>query len=293
MFDNTKKTKKIAGLFVTDLDGTLLTDTGVISEQDIKSLLSLRASGNLVAIATGRSNWSFWKHFTNRSLIPQKPPVDFVIFSTGAGIMEFPSGKIISNIQMDPAALGCVLHKLERAALDYMVPAPIPRTRHFSYRRNTKDNPDFERRLQLYHRTAYPLVELQPIGGATEVLVIVPGIQGEEVWRELGTVLPDFNVIRATSPLDGSSCWIEIFPRNVSKRDAVQYLIDKFSLSEQKVCAVGNDYNDEDLLRWAGQGYLTANGPADLKRDIPCVASNNQGGVAEAAACWLKAARVS
>jgi len=51
---------------------------------------------------------------------------------------------------------------------------------------------------------------------------------------------------------------------------------------------VGNDFNDLDLLEWAQTRFVTANAPAELKKRFPAVASNNQGGVSEAIARWLK-----
>jgi len=50
---------------------------------------------------------------------------------------------------------------------------------------------------------------------------------------------------------------------------------------------VGNDYNDLDLLEWAGKSYVVENAPTDLKARFPAVASNNHGGVAEAAKSLL------
>ena len=55
---------KYKGLFVTDLDGTLLTDQKKIAPVDLKALNRLRDKGYLIAIATGRSNYSFNKLVT-------------------------------------------------------------------------------------------------------------------------------------------------------------------------------------------------------------------------------------
>ena len=63
---------------------------------------------------------------------------------------------------------------------------------------------------------------------------------------------------------------------------------EEIGVSQVNVCAVGNDYNDVDMLDWAGQGYLVSNGPESLQSDYAIVASNNEGGVAEAALRWIK-----
>jgi hydroxymethylpyrimidine pyrophosphatase-like HAD family hydrolase len=51
--------------------------------------------------------------------------------------------------------------------------------------------------------------------------------------------------------------------------------------------AIGNDYNDQDLLEWAALGFVVENTPAELKTPFLQVASNNDGGVADAVTTWL------
>ncbi len=50
--------------------------------------------------------------------------------------------------------------------------------------------------------------------------------------------------------------------------------------------AIGNDYNDLDLLDWAAQSFVVDNAPVDLKCRFQQVGSNNNGGVAEAVNHW-------
>ena len=100
--------------------------------------------------------------------------------------------------------------------------------------------------------------------------------------------MTDFNVIQTTSPLDGKSTWIEIFPSTVSKSQTAAWLAKTLGIDENSVVAVGNDYNDLDLLHWSSSSYVVANAPADMKSHFACVATNNNGGVAEAAERWIK-----
>ena len=52
--------------------------------------------------------------------------------------------------------------------------------------------------------------------------------------------------------------------------------------------AVGNDYNDVDMLSWAGQGFITANSPEELKKQYINVPSNNEDGFTKAVELWLR-----
>ena len=48
--------------------------------------------------------------------------------------------------------------------------------------------------------------------------------------------------------------------------------------------AVGNDYNDADLLAWAAHAYVVDNAPRDLKALHTVVPSNDDDGFADVAA---------
>ncbi len=283
--------KNHRGLFVVDLDGTLLTSDKQIAPVDLLALTRLREMGILIAIATGRSNYSFnllmekFGQSDSNSLLP----IDYVIFSTGAGIMDFPENKILQSFSLSPEDVRCTADYLETCGLDYMIHSPVPDTSYFLYRHNGSSNPDFHRRLKMYRdfATLLSAEALETFGGATEVLCIVPDDRGHDVAARITGALKQCSVIKATSPLDDKSIWIEIFAPTVSKSQAVRWLANSVGVPRSRVCAVGNDYNDEDLLHWAGLSFIVANGPPSLKALFQSVASNDNGGVSEAAACWL------
>jgi hydroxymethylpyrimidine pyrophosphatase-like HAD family hydrolase len=283
--------KQYKGLFVVDLDGTLLTSERQFAREDLRSLARLQEMGYLIAVATGRSNYSFSQLMTTLgdSDLQNLLPFDYVIFSTGAGIVDFPGNTLLKSFSLSPGDVRHIVLYLETAGLDYMIHKPVPDTRHFVYSTQAKDNPDFHRRLGMYCQFASPLSWeiLDSFGGATEVLCIVPEVRGHGVAAEIAGSLSQYSVIKATSPLDGESIWVEIFPSAVSKSQMVKWLAGQVGLQQADICAVGNDYNDEDLLRWAGKGFIVANGPQALKSIFHGVASNDAGGVGEAVAHWL------
>jgi hypothetical protein len=83
--------------------------------------------------------------------------------------------------------------------------------------------------------------------------------------------------------LDGKATWIEIFPTVVSKSRTAAWLAEELKIDKREIVSVGNDYNDLDLLEWTAESFVVDNAPADLKKRFAGVASNNNGGVAEAA----------
>lgn len=271
-----------SGLFVTDLDGTLLRSDRTFSESDLSSLRRLGEHGVVRVVATGRSMFSF-KRVEAPGL-----PIDYLIFSTGAGVAEHPGGKIMRRASLEPTEVCRACDVLRELRLDFMVQRPIPDTHVFGYVTLNSSNPDFETRIALYRPFAFPLDgEISSFGPATQVVAIVPPDRAQEALAEVRHRLADLTVIRTTSPLDGRSTWIEIFPTGVSKSRTAQWLASRLSIPRTRTLSVGNDYNDLDLLEWAQTRFVTANAPADLRQRFPAVASNNHAGVSEAVERWL------
>ncbi|WP_457553169.1 HAD family hydrolase [Desulfobacula sp.] len=272
-------------LFITDFDGTLLTDDKTISYEDIQTLEILRQKKIITAIATGRSFYSFDKALKSIGMAGGACclPIDYVIFSTGAGIMEFPGGRVIHQKSVPSSKIPKVTDYLDHLKLDYMIHKAIPDTRHFLYKSFGKDNPDFYARLALYKEYAVPLVDGNcHYEKATEVLAIIPGLVNSDLLKMMKKQLSGFSVIHATSPIDHQSSWIEIFHRDVSKSHAASWLVKRLGLGPKDVLAVGNDYNDQDLLAWSGKGFVVENAPESLKQIYKTVSSNNLCGVSDA-----------
>ena len=270
------------GLFVCDFDGTLLRSDRSFSDDDLAALNQLGELGIVRAIATGRSIYSI------NTVSISKLPVDFLIFSSGAGINRHPGGRIIRSTGLESHQVNQAIHILKVNKLDFMVHRPIPDNHAFSYFESTTDNADFKRRIEIYHQFAKPLDDnTDGFDMATQLLAVVPPDDARPLIQTLRKSLPNFNIIQTTSPLDGHSTWIEIFPTTVSKSLAAAWLAEAFNLDASRALSVGNDYNDLDLLEWAGSSFVVENAPHDLTGRFPTVASNDKCGVAEAVNRWL------
>jgi hypothetical protein len=276
--DEAPEDRQPRGLFIMDFDGTLLRSDRTFSSIDLDALGQLGELGIIRTIATGRSLYSF-----NTAAL-RDLPVDFVIFSMGAGVVKYPGGKVVRRVSLESHEVKRACEILKTNRLDFMVHRTIPDNHMFSYFRSNEGNDDFERRLKLYSRFAVPLNEATDgFGPATQLLAVVPDRDSQAVLEKVRSELPDYSVIRTTSPLDGKATWIEIFSTVVSKSRTAAWLAEELNIDKRGTVSVGNDYNDLDLLEWTAKSYVVDNAPADLKNRFAGVASNNDGGVAEAA----------
>ncbi|MBX4268310.1 Cof-type HAD-IIB family hydrolase [Clostridium estertheticum] len=77
--------------------------------------------------------------------------------------------------------------------------------------------------------------------------------------------------------------YLEIMPNNVSKTSAIEILMRKFNIQKSEIIAVGDNYNDIDMIEFAGIGVAMGNAPDKVKQYADYVTlSNDNDGVAQA-----------
>lgn len=268
-------------MVVTDLDGTLLDDTHRLSPGNREALLRLGQARVLRAVATGRSLFSACQ------VMGPDFPVDYLIFSSGAGVVSWPARQLLRARDMDHAAALNAVDVLREAGMDFMLHEATPANHRFYYHVHGGGSPDFHRRIGRYagHCRSWP--EAGPGPGPFSQLLAIEGPEARLRLEELRAVLAPLHVVRTTSPLDHASCWYEIFAPGVNKADGARWVLERYGVDPGQVLALGNDFNDEDLLEWAHEARVVANAPAELRRRFGEAPANVADGFSVATARWL------
>ena len=274
---------KPKAMVVTDLDGTLFQRDRRISARNYKTLLDLEEAGILRVIATGRSL------FSARKVLPVNFPVDYLVFSSGAGIMGWPRQELVFSASMNQEQVATAFECLSRRSMDFMVHHPIPENHHFLFYASGRSNPDFEARCSLYREFATPGHRNgKPSGEACQLVAIEPHHLAVSRYPDIRDELDPLTVVRTTSPLDGRSRWIEIFSPQVSKARASIRISRQLGIAEEAVMAVGNDYNDLDLLQWAVRSFVVSDSPQELLARFPTARSADESDFSQAVAVWRR-----
>jgi hydroxymethylpyrimidine pyrophosphatase-like HAD family hydrolase len=263
-------------MVVTDLDGTLTRADHTVTPRNRQTLHRLGRHGIVRTIATGRS-----LHAARLVLDPEFP-IDFLICSTGAGILDWHTQTLLWHRTLTADEVVTGAQRLHALGLDFMVHHPLPHSHRFSFHRTKKPDPDFERRLRLYDGHCEPISSFANLGPACQFLAIAP--PGDPRLDIVRREMPRQTVIRTTSPLDGASTWIEVFPAGVSKSTAAAWLCAHRQISPTTVLGIGNDFNDLDLLAWARYSFVVANAPPALRHDFPVTADTHDDGFSRAVA---------
>jgi hydroxymethylpyrimidine pyrophosphatase-like HAD family hydrolase len=266
-------------LLVTDLDGTLLNAAQQIGPADREALGALGRRGVCRVAATGRNLYSL------RRVLAPADPFDYVVFSSGVGILDWPAQTLIRSTAMAADQVCRCVQALVVEEASFMVHEPVPNNHCFAYHEAAPLATDFRRRCALYSAYGRPWQPSDTFAsGASQLVVILP--PDLRRFEHLARAVAGLSVVRTTSPLDGVSLWMEVFAPGTNKSGAAAFLAARLGLGTALTYALGNDFNDADLLEWAGHSCVTANAPAELRVRFPVVRSHDESGFADAVEAW-------
>lgn len=263
-------------LIVTDFDGTLAGANGVVSRKNRETLEALGKKKHIRVIATGRNLYSVHK------VIEPTFPVDYVIFTTGAGMIHWPTQKIMVSHHLEKQSIKTAFDCLRQKQIDFMIHEPIPNNHVFYYFETGLENSDFVFRKQHYGNYCQPGIKEYIPESATQFVAVLRPDQRESVYESIRKELVALNVVRATSPFDQKSIWVEIFSKQAAKHFTAEILGNQLNISTAQTVAVGNDYNDVELLNWAGRSFAVENAISELKERHEVVAHAEQDGFSDA-----------
>jgi len=202
--------------------------------------------------------------------------------------MNWESKEIIKSSNLCPHQSIKAFNALQSQKLDFCIQEKIPRNHYFRYVKNNAENEDFNKRISLYAEFAS---EIKPdeFRAMTycQMIAITDNQIGKSLFPEIVNELKDLKVIRSTSPLDGKSFWIEIFNPKVSKANGSKFIASIHQIDNENIMALGNDYNDIDLLRWAYYPCILDNAPVEMKQEFHLIHSAKNKGLSLAVESWF------
>ncbi|MFN8254796.1 MAG: HAD-IIB family hydrolase [Bacteroidales bacterium] len=255
------------GMIIVDLDGTLLNNDKKIGSNDFNTLTEIGKWGIKRVIATGRSLFSALR------VLDVHTPVDYLIFSSGAGIIDWNSNNLLFKSEIGIEKVNKVIYLLKNLKLNFSVHFPVPDNHKYYFWSGKKISPDFEQRNKIYSSCCGEMLNGFPFEKATQFVVI---LENEEEFNYVSSKIEDLKVIRATSPIDLKSVWLEIFNLGVSKADGAKFLCRKFGIKQKQTISIGNDYNDLDLLNWTSKSFVVNNAPEIIKSQFLVCNSNSE-----------------
>lgn len=252
-------------LVAIDLDDTLLNSDLQISSRNKQAIALARAKGVEITISTGRM-YQAAVGFA-RELGIEAPLITY----QGALVREAVSGKILEHLPV-PLDLAREIIRLVR-----------PRGWHINLYLDDRlyveqITPAAQQYMRISKVAAEPVGDLLDFLQSAPTKVVVIGDSGEmdALGEEMKAHFGESLHITKSKPH-----FLEFSHPQATKGRALAELAGWLHISRDEIIAIGDSYNDLEMIRYAGLGVVMANGPAAVQKVADFVAPvNDADGVA-------------
>lgn len=267
-------------MIVLDLDDTLLRDDHTISERTKKALMDAQELGVKVVLASGRPTYAMLDIAKELHLEEY-----------GSYILSFNGAKII-NCKTDEELFSSTLP---------------PETAHHLY--------EVSRREDVWiHTYVGDTIVTEANNQYTDIESEITGLPIEEVGSFTDAVdEPVVKILMVEAPerliglekklqaefagklsvMRSKPFFLEFTEAGVTKGTSLDYLIQKLDIKREEVIAMGDSYNDQAMIEFAGLGVAMGNAPDDIKAIADYVTDTNMNdGVAKVVEEFVLTVRV-
>lgn len=251
-------------LIAFDLDGTLLDPKRQLTQVHIDAVRRARDAGYIITLASGRNVASI-EAFA-KELDIQGP----MVCSNGA--------HVLANSQTE-----IVHHSIPTSTADTLTRYALDNDLHVSiYARYD---------VHFVHRNRWSEIYEERVRHIVPIMREEPNTLGLEVTKilfadEPEVLEPHQEAIEQMSGLEMTIVrtepdYLEFLPTNINKGLGLNHVANHFRLKPEEIAAIGDYYNDLEMLRYAGFSCAMGTAPADVQAAANLVApSNVEGGVA-------------
>jgi Cof subfamily protein (haloacid dehalogenase superfamily) len=232
---------KLAAL---DVDGTLVDETNTLSPAVHDAVVALAEAGVAIVVATGRAMPGTMEVIERLGLQDGT-----AVTSNGAIVIGYHPVEVLHSVTFDASeAVRRVLESVpdalvavEEVGVGYRVNAPFP---------------EGEVRGHITVEDVDSLVS-EPV---TRVVIRAP----EHDAREFAEVVEGLGLTE-TNYYIGYTAWLDLAPEGVSKASGLEMVCARLDLAPTDVLAVGDGFNDVEMLEWAGRGVAMGQAPAQVQ----------------------------
>lgn len=268
-------------LVALDIDGTLVNSASRIPPENREAICQLIQQGIQVILVTGR-------RYETGAPIARELGLDLpVIFHNGALIRHAVTGKVEYHLPL-PREVAC-------QAIDILLNLHLDPILHYPLEPEGKrvvlgplqqpNQPWLLAYLQRNHSLIRRVKDLKEVLDTppTHIMVGTEITQAEEVLRALKEALGDSARILETRYLRENLSYIDILHPDCSKKNALAFYTRKLGINPEEILAIGDNFNDLEMLEFSGKGIVMGNAPEPVLRlGFPVTDTNDRAGVAQA-----------
>ena len=275
-----------------DLDGTLLNSYGEISKENENAIKNAISKGVKVVLTSGRTNSAM------DSLANIVGANDYIISGNGAAIYDLQKKETIFSNYLKKSKIFEIIKVCEGNSMYYNIyteKSVITKTLNYNtlfyYSENLKKPPEKWTQIVVTNNMQEYIEKIQDeaflkvtVCDADKSIFqrILAKLKEDEEIDVLDVLHMSKKMIKSQGkiiPLE--YYYTEITNKNVNKWSAIEFLINKYNIKPEEVIAIGDNTNDEEMIKYAGLGVAVENGSPELKQIADEItSSNDENGVA-------------
>ena len=264
-------------ILITDIDGTLVDQTGLLPDLNIQALRRWVDAGRILVLATGRN-----LRITRQ--IAQTIDRDmFLILQDGSLLMHYPSQKVLCYHNLSQTLTQKAMKLFREIGLSVLLYEPLPDGLTFCLCEHGPLSDGLNRSLQRHQgRYHQPSPAALPKTSSKIVTIDTDKVTAH-YWPQLQEALPKARVLR-TEAVHLGAWFLEVGPPAASKVAALGDLLHHLRQTKQtidlrsnfdSVLAFGDAENDIDMLKVAGLGLAVQNASPQVKTAANQVIGSN------------------
>ena len=266
-------------LLVTDIDGTLLNPGFRISEGDLSALQAAHKSGIEIILATGRRH--------DYALpVAQELGIPVWMISSNGALIRSSAGETFYADRLPAATAGKLIHYMDEfrghAVLTFDRPAQgalvLERVDdlHRSIARWIQSNSaHIQYVIPLEDALTEDPIQAMYCGSVSRMETLQNRLKQADFLDEITVMRTQYDV--------RDLCILDILNRECSKGHALRRWAEHHGIPREQIMAIGDNYNDLEMLEYAGLPVIMGNASEELKQSgWPVTASNAENGVAAA-----------
>ena len=267
-------------LLAIDLDGTLLDSTNQIPKDNQNALAACSKAGVVIAIVTGR-------RFTAARTFLSKLSIDpFIVANSGAIIMKSEKGPLLKRHLLSRKVAYKIMKLAEEKNIVPIIHDGPEGESHLVLSKKAKNIPHIAQYLR--HVVPPPIwvssirldrdpVQIGFVSTTSNIRKLECRLH-QELNKERKTIS-----LARTEYLTRNFALLDALAINATKSTALSFLRNHVRPSISHTIAIGDNWNDLDMLRTAGMGIIMANADRKLRTmGFTETSSNDQAGVAQA-----------
>lgn len=251
-----------------DVDGTLVTPEGDIPASTATAIRSARAQGHRVYLCTGRPMAGLWSDLV---------AIGFDGYVSGSGAYVESDGQVIMHRFFSPDDIEAIAHEFAThgvhvyyEAHDGVFATPDVREHLLHLLESRFHEPEHRERL-LHGMFNFMRVLDTRTDPRTKKVAAAMFLGDARPIDEVGASLGDrFVTLPASTPLYGSDCG-EILQPGVHKAEGMEQLLRHLGASWSDTIAIGDSYNDIEMLQASAIGVAMGNAPDEVKQHADAV----------------------